>query len=300
MATIARYAYVKDSIVPYTNASLSIGSSAVLYGLSVYTVVHIASLQTKYLVFRLSDHVTRLLQSARIIGFTNPELICHETNITAILSGLLKKNSPTHNQFCRITLHVAEEVPGVKTSELALTLSVFMYDALPILPQHGARLKTSYWRRVSDNAIPARAKVNGAYVNSALAKQDAINSGYDDCMFLNQTGFISELSAANILFIKNGTIITPDTASDILEGITRKTILELATVFDYQVQERKVSLSEAYSADEAFACGTSAFVSQITSIDERAYTSNTHTKQFQSKLTQLQTTENDLTTVITI
>jgi len=131
------------------------------------------------------------------------------------------------------------------------------------------RLKTSVWRRIPDYAIPSRAKVNGAYVNSVLGKQDAIDSGYDDCIFLDATGHVCELSAANIFMVRDGTLITPDKSSDILEGINRKTIMEIANNLAIPVVERSVDLTELYIADEVFACGTSSFVAPVTEIDAR-------------------------------
>ena len=126
---------------------------------------------------------------------------------------------------------------------------------------------TSRWQRVSDRAIPPRAKVNGAYVNSVLAKQEAIDAGFDDALFLNVVGNISELSAANIFLVKDSVLITPDTASDILEGITRRTILEIAKEEEIKIEERSVQPSELTEADEAFASGTSSFVAHIKEID---------------------------------
>jgi branched-chain amino acid aminotransferase len=147
---------------------------------------------------------------------------------------------------------------------------MFVYDAVAILPKNGVRLKTSVWRRVPDYAIPSRAKVNGAYVNSVLGKQDAIDSGYDDCIFLDADGHVCELSAANIFIVRGGILITPSTSSDILEGISRRTILELARDMNIPVVERTVDLTELYIADEVFASGTSAFIASVTEIDKRA------------------------------
>ncbi|WP_237669187.1 aminotransferase class IV [Rhodococcus sp. BS-15] len=132
------------------------------------------------------------------------------------------------------------------------------------------RLKTSVWRRIPDNAIPSRAKVNGAYVNSVLAKQDAIDSGFDDCIFLDINGHVCELSAANIFLVRNGVLVTPDVTSDILDGINRRTILTLAREEGLTVQERTVDLTELYIADEVFVCGTSAGVAPVYEIDGRA------------------------------
>lgn len=269
MANLGPYAYMGEQLVKTTEAHVSVASSAVLYGLSVYSVFYGKYTSDGLLCFRIPEHLERLTQSAKIIGLTGAEDILQADHFTAKIRELIAANKPTTDQFFRVTIHATELVPGVRTSNLELLLSIFMYDAIAILPPAGARLKTSLWRRTADTAIPARAKVNGAYVNSALAKQDALDSGFDDCLFLNQNGYISELSAANIFMIKRGNLITPDCASDILEGITRRSLIELAKEAGLTVYEGKVALTELYTADEVFACGTSAFVSPITEIDGR-------------------------------
>jgi branched-chain amino acid aminotransferase len=269
MAQIGTHAALNGEVVPFEEAQISIGSSAVLYGLSVYTVFFGKLTDAGMLGFRLDDHLVRLQQSANMIGLNGADSLLREDNFLATVKQLIEVNNPSVDQFFRVTIHATELVPGVKTADLELTMSVFMYDAVNILPQDQARIKTSLWRRTADTAIPARAKVNGAYVNSALAKQDALNSGFDDCLFLNQNGYVSELSAANIFMVKNGALITPDCASDILEGITRRSIIHLAKKAGIEVIERKIALTELYTAEEVFACGTSAFISPITEIDTR-------------------------------
>jgi branched-chain amino acid aminotransferase len=146
---------------------------------------------------------------------------------------------------------------------------MFLYEASPIIPQEGARLKTSVWRRTPDFSIPSRAKVNGAYVNSVLGKQDALDSGYDDCIFLDTEGHVCELSAGNIFMVRAGTLFTPGNTSDILEGITRRTVLEIAREFGIPTVERPIDLTELYIADELFACGTSAYLTPILEADAR-------------------------------
>lgn len=270
MANIAEYALYKGTIVHTKDATISVTSSAVLYGLSVYSVFF-GKLQpdSTILAFRLTDHVKRLKDSSKMIGFTNVEAILDLETLTSKLNELVEKNKPKADQFFRVTIHATEEIPGVRTSNLTLALSVFMYDAVAILPASGAHLKTSLWRRTADVAIPARAKVNGAYVNSALARQEALDSGCEDALFLNNQEYVSELSAANIFFVKNAVLFTPDCASDILEGITRRSIISNAKKEGFEVQERKLALTEFYTADEVFACGTSAFVAPIIEIDKR-------------------------------
>ena len=250
-------------------ASVSIASSAVLYGLSVYTVFPIAVKGSERYAFRLTDHFRRLVNSAKIIGIDTFTAEWDEKKFTAAVDSLVQANNPSEDVFVRATVHVVELLPGTRARGLKTTLSLFMYEAASILPLEGARLKTSVWRRVPDYAIPSRAKVNGAYVNSVLAKQDAIDSGYDDCILLDVNGHVCELSAANIFLVREGVLITPGTASDILEGINRRTVLEMAGTMNLSILERNVDLTELYIADEVFACGTSAFVTPILAIDSR-------------------------------
>jgi len=269
MANIGKYTLFNNEIIETEKARISVASSAVLYGLSVYSVFYGKYTPEGFLCFRVADHLTRLKQSAKMIGLTNVDKELKQDFSTEKISELIKANNPETDQFFRLTVHATELVPGVRTADLELATTVFMYDAKNILPREGTRLKTSLWRRTADTAIPARAKVNGAYVNSALAKQDALDAGFDDCLFLNQNGYVSELSAANVFMVKAGELITPDCASDILEGITRRSLLEIAKKQDTLVTERKVALTELYTADEVFACGTSAFVSPVVEIDGR-------------------------------
>lgn len=268
MARLYEQAFFDGAIVPIGNANLSVASSAVLYGLSVYTVFPVVPTERGLAAFRLPDHFKRLTDSAKIIGIDVPSQWNLET-FTKAVADTVNANNPNEKVFARATLHVAELVPGTRSRGLKVALSIFLYEAVPILPADGVRLKTSVWRRVSDYAIPSRAKVNGAYVNSVLAKQDAIDSGYDDCIFLDVLGHVCELSAANIFLVRSGTLITPSYSSDVLEGITRRTILELARAAQIPCVEREVDLTELYIADEVFACGTSAFVASVSEIDRR-------------------------------
>lgn len=269
MANISPRAYFGSKIVPVEEAKVSVASSAVLYGLSVYTVFPISKTPKGMAAFRLSDHFERLLNSARIIGIDQFEKEWTFEKFAAAVQELAVANAFAEDVFVRATVHVSAEVAGTKSRGLPITLSMFAYAAQTILPASGARLKTSVWRRVPDYAIPSRAKVNGAYVNSVLAKQDALDSGYDDCVFLDGTGHVCELSAANIFIVRNGKLITPGTSSDILEGINRRTILELAADLGIQTEERTVDLTELYVADELFACGTSANICPVLEVDKR-------------------------------
>ena len=270
MVQVFDQVYFDDGIRPIDEAQLSIASSAVLYGLSVYTVlpVHKSEAGT-LLAFRITDHYQRLIQSARIMGIDTFEQHWSQDRFQAAVQSVIHANTIDSDVFVRATVHVSEHLPGTRSRGLQSVLSIFVYTAEPLLPPAGARLKTSVWRRIPDYAIPSRAKVNGAYVNSVLAKQDAIDSGYDDCVFLDASGHVCESSAANIFIVRDGVLITPNNTSDLLEGISRRTILELARGQGIECIEREVDLTELYVADEVFLCGTSAYITPITAIDAR-------------------------------
>jgi branched-chain amino acid aminotransferase len=270
MGNIYKRAYFDDGIKSIDDAKLSVASSAVLYGLSVYTVfpVHISKEGTKY-AFRLDDHYQRLINSAHIIGIDTFKADWSKERFLKTVAEVVSVNQIKEDVFVRATVHVNELIPGSRSRGLKTILSVFVYSAAAILPKDGARLKTSVWRRVSDNVIPPRAKVNGAYVNSVLAKQDAIDSGYDDCILLDADGHVCELSAANIFMVRDGKLITPGATNDVLEGINRNTILKIAQDVGIETVERCVDLTELYIADEVFACGTSAYISSVSEVDAR-------------------------------
>jgi branched-chain amino acid aminotransferase len=269
MARIYDNAYFGTEIVPLEQATLGVATSAVLYGLSVYTVFPVCLSKNGVVAFRLQDHFRRLLDSAKIIGIDTFEKKWMFELFQKAVREVIAANEITEDVFVRATVHVSEELAGTRSRGLETTLSLFIYEAAPIIPQDCARLKTSVWRRIPDYSIPSRAKVNGAYVNSVLAKQDALDSGYDDCIFLDVAGHVCELSAANVFIVRNGTLITPGASSDILEGINRRTILEIACDMNIPTQERNIDLTELYVADEVFACGTSAFVAPVIEIDKR-------------------------------
>lgn len=270
MSDFTKYkVYFGDRLVPFNQAQLHVASSAVLYGLSVYTVFPVNNTDKGMAVFRLSDHFRRLNESAHIIGIDEFSKQWSYDRFNDAVRDLIANNDIQDDVFVRASVHVSELVPGTRSRGMKTILSMFIYPAKPIVPTTGVRLKSSVWRRVPDNAIPARAKVNGAYVNSVLAKQDAIDSGYDDCILLDSQGHVCELSAANIFLVRDNVLITPNTTSDILEGINRKTIITLAREKGIIVEERTVDLTELYIADEAFVCGTSAFVAPVIEVDAR-------------------------------
>jgi branched-chain amino acid aminotransferase len=269
MANPHPHVYFGDRIVDAAQATLGVATSATLYGLSVYTVFPVHVDGAGRTAFRLADHYRRLVESCRIIGMDTFAGEWDFGRFVSAVTELVAANDPTEDVFVRASVHVDESIPGTRVRGCHTTVSMFVYDAVPIVPQDGMRLRTSQWRRIPDSAIPSRAKVNGAYVNSVLAKQDAIDAGYDDAIFLDGNGHVCELSAANVFLVRGGTLITPDVSCDILDGINRRTVLTLAGEDGIPVVERTVDLTELYIADEVFVTGTSAGVAPVLEVDGR-------------------------------
>ena len=157
--------FYDNKLVNFGEANLSIASSAVLYGLSVYTVFPVNQTERGLAVFRLNDHFKRLQESSKIIGIDGFDNDWSYEKFETAVKELIKANEVDQDVFVRASVHVDELVPGTRSRGLKTSLSMFVYPASPIVPTDGVRLKTSVWRRVPDYAIPARAKVNGAYVN---------------------------------------------------------------------------------------------------------------------------------------
>jgi branched-chain amino acid aminotransferase len=184
---------------------------------------------------------------------------------------LLRKERYREDCYIRPLAYKADPVIGVRLHDLQDELTIFTAPFGRYLEQEeGAHVCISSWRRVDDNAVPARAKITGAYVNSALAKSDAVLSGYDEALVLTQGGHISEGSAENFFMVRNGHLVTPPVSSDILEGITRDTVIELAKKeLGIDTVERSIDRSEIYGCEEAFLTGTGVQIASIIQIEHR-------------------------------
>jgi len=263
--------YFRNEWVPFAEANLSIASSPVLYGLSVYTVFNsIWNEDKKELnIFRLKDHYKRLCNSARIMDFESFEQKYSFEEFQKIMNELLVKNNVQENALVRVTLFIDELVAGTKINGLKNSMSAYVYPMGEILPKSGAKVCVSSWTRAADNMIPARAKVNGQYVNASLMKNEALLNGYDEAIALDDAGHVSEGTVANLFIVREGKLITPDMSTDILEGITRNSIIEISKELGIEHEQRTIDRTELYIADEAFMCGSSANVTPIISIDKR-------------------------------
>ena len=172
--------------------------------------------------------------------------------------------------YMRPLIYKSSELIGVRLHNLDADFTIF---AIPfgkyIDTETGVRAQVSSWRRTDDNAIPARSKITGAYVNSALAKSEAQLNGFDEAIVLTQDGHVSEGSAENLFIVRDGMLITPPVSDNVLEGITRRRLMSVADDMGVSVIERSIDRTELYTADEIFLCGTGAQVSPVIEVDRR-------------------------------
>ncbi len=259
----------RGEFVPFSEANVSIANSGFLYGLAVFTGMRAFKNPTneKLYIFRIPEHYERLRFSSRLMRFENFQKEYSLAQFTEILRELLLINEIKGDAYFRVTNYSDETRIGPYLKGHKDSLSIYLYPLGDYVPTSGLRCAVSSWQRVSDNGIPARAKINGIYVNTALAKTDALLSGFDEAIFLDQNGNVVEGSAENIFIVRDGTLITPPVNDHILEGITRQTILEIAKDKGIPCLERSISRSELYRAEEVFLTGTGAKVAPVTEID---------------------------------
>lgn len=268
--TVPRYAYFQGRVVPYSEAKIGVMTHAFNYGTAIFGGIrgYWNEAEEELFIFRPEDHFQRFFNSAKLmvmdIGLTKDELV----HITV---ELLQKEGFRQDCYLRPMAYFADEIIGVKLHDLQTEVTLFSvpFDKY-VANDTGAHVTFSSWRRVDDNAIPARAKVAGAYVNTAFIKTDAVRSGYDEALVLNQDGHISEGSAENIFMMRDGVLFTPLITDNILEGITRRTVIELAEQeLGLKVVPRSIDRTEVYICDELFMTGTAAQVTAITRVDHR-------------------------------
>lgn len=265
-----RYAFFQGEFVPIEEAKVSIMTHAFNYGTGCFEGIRAYwnEEDEQLYVFRMKEHYQRMLRSARILQIKLPYTADELGDLTL---ELLRKEEYRQDAYIRPLAYKSSEGIGVRLHDLEDDLAIF---AVPfgryIEREEGARVGVSSWRRVDDNAIPARAKITGAYINSALAKTEALLNGYDEAIVLTQDGHVSEGSAENLFLVKNGQLVTPPVTANILEGITRATVMEIAREeLNLRTTERRIDRSELYTADEAFFCGTGVQIAALIEIDRR-------------------------------
>jgi len=267
---VPRYAFLEGRIVPIEQAKISVMTHAFNYGTGCFEGIRAYwnSEDEQLYLFRLANHFERMHRSCHIIRIHLPYSV---EELCAITVDLLRRESYRQDTYIRPVAYKAEETIGVRLHDLRDGFTMFATPFGRYLEkEEGAHVCISSWRRVDDNEVPARAKITGAYINSALAKTDAVLSGYDEALVLTQTGHISEGSAENFFIVRNGYLITPPVTSNILEGITRDTIMQLAREeMGLPTMQRSIDRSEIYIAEECFLCGTGVQVAAVTQIEHR-------------------------------
>lgn len=264
-----RYAFFEGKLVPIEEAKVGVMCSAFNYGTAVFEGIraHWSEEDRELYAFRLEEHFARFLQNARLLLMDLPHTA---EELSAITLDLLRRERFQTDVYVRPLAYKSSEIVGVRLHDLDARCAMIAVPFGPYLDKpDGARVCVSSWRRVSDNAIPARGKITGAYVNSALAKTEAHQNGFDDAILLGADGHVSEATAANLFLVRDGTLLTPPVTEDILEGITRATVIELAEREGIPVHERPVDRSELYVASEIFLCGTAVGVVPVSEVDRR-------------------------------
>ena len=265
-----RYAYRDGRIVPYREASFGLLTHALNYGTGLFAGLrgHWNAEERQLFVFRPEDHFRRFCESARLLRM---ELSVTPADLTRGLIELLRAEGYHENCYIRPLAFYGDESIGVRLHNLTPVVGM---AALPfgsyLGKEDGIHVMISSWTRVSDNVIPARGKFSGSYVNSALAKTDAVLAGFDEALLLNDHGHVCEGSVENVFMLRNGVVVTPPVTDDVLEGFTRATIIQLLREeLGQTVVERSIDRTELYLADEVFLTGTGAQISPVVRADHR-------------------------------
>jgi branched-chain amino acid aminotransferase len=262
-------AYLDGAFVPFADAKVSIATHALQYGTGVFEGIRAYwnAAEEQLYVFRLREHFERMTRSCRIVRIGLPG---DPDELSAIVVELLRRNAFESDVYIRPLAYKAARVVKVALHGLRDGFGVYAFPMGGYLSTGGLVAHTTSWRRISDEAIPARAKISGAYINTALAVDEAGEHGAEEAIFLTSAGHVSEGGGSNLYLVRDGTLVTPPVTEDILEGITRETIVALAAELGYPVVERPIDRTELFIADELFFCGTGAQVAPCVKVDGRA------------------------------
>ena len=264
------WVYLNGEFRRYHDAWLGLMTHALHYGTGVFEGIRAYwnPNQQRMFLLQAGPHFDRLRRSGLIMRMALP----HSTEeLIALTLELLRRNDFKQDTYIRPLLFKSAEIIGVRLSGVPESFLIYtapMGNYIEV--DAGIRCMVASWRRVSDQSLPARAKINGAYANSALAKSEAEDNGFDEAIVLTQDGHVSEGSAENLFMYKDGTFITPPVTDDILEGITRKLLVKLIRdELGNDVVERSIDRTELYTCEELFLCGTGAQVSPVIEVDHR-------------------------------
>jgi branched-chain amino acid aminotransferase len=267
--------YFEGSFVPMRDAKVSIMTHAFMYGTATFEGIRgywNADRGTLFGLF-LREHVERIRNSCRILLIDDVPSV---DELTGLILETVRRNGFREDVYIRPSFYKSTRAIGVRLHDLQHQLYII---ALPfgnyIDTEAGVRVMTSSWRRNADEALPARGKIVGGYVNMAFQKSEAELNGFDEAVVLTADGHVNEASAANLFVYRDGVLLTPPIYDDILEGVTRRAIVQLAQDEGIPVEIRRIDRSELYVADEMFLCGTGVQVSPVVEIDHRKIGSGT-------------------------
>ena len=264
------YAFFRGHIVPYGEARVGVMTHTLNYGTGCFAGLrgYWNEEEQELFVFRPRDHFKRFLESSRLLSMELPDTI---EDLVGHMLELIRAEDLKSDCYIRPLAFFADETIGVRLHDLTPVISMVAFPFGKYFDNDdGAHVTISSWKRIDDNMIPARGKIAGSYVNSGLARSDAQRSGFDDAITLNKDGHVSEGSVANFFMVRNGAIVTPPVTDDILEGITRATLMTLLKEeLGLTVVERSIDRTELAVAEEAFLAGTGAQIVPITRVDHR-------------------------------
>jgi len=261
--------YFEGDFVAMRDAKVSIMTHAFMYGTATFEGIRAYwnPEQGKLYGLKLREHVERLRQSCRIMLMTN---VPSTDELTGLIVETIRRNKFREDVYVRPSFYKSTKAIGVRLHHLDNELYIITVPfGNYIDTEAGVRVMSSSWRRNADEALPARGKIVGGYVNMAFQKSEAELNGFDEAIVLTADGHVNEASAANLYMVRDGVAITPPVTDDILEGVTRKAMIELLKNEGIPVEVRSIDRSELYIADEMFLCGTGVQISPVVEIDHR-------------------------------
>ena len=277
-------AYFKNQFVPFESAKISIATHALHYGTGAFgglRGIPDPEKPEQILLFRLDHHCQRLSNSARFLNYNLPA-----DKIQKTIIDFVKKNQPSKSFYIRPFVYTSGLGIAPRLHKIEKDFFVYGLEFGDYLPAEGINCRISSWHRQEDRSFPLRGKISAAYITSALAKTEAVESGFDEAILMNSQGKVCEASGMNIFIVRNGQLITPGFDQDILEGITRDSILRIAKDLGIQTVERPVDKSELLIADEVFLSGTAAKITPVNRIETyQLPESRSITEKLKEKLT---------------
>ena len=279
-------AYFQNKFVPFKEANISIATHALHYGTGAFGGMRglpNPENPEQILLFRLDRHCSRLSDSAKLLNYDLPA-----DKIQQVIIDFVKKNKPDKSFYIRPFVYTSDLGIAPRLHKIEKDFFVYGIELGDYLPPEGISCRISSWYRQEDRSLPLRGKISGAYITSSLAKTEAVESGFDEAILMNSQGKICEASGMNIFMVRNNKLITPGFNQDILEGITRDSILTVAKDLGIETEERAIDKTELLVADEVFLSGTAAKVTPVKRIESYHLSTNRPiTEKLKDKLTAI-------------